>query len=114
MRKVIAINIFFMSLTGCAASSEQLAEVEACRSKGHTAYVYRWGELRDCVSPKDQERLEKLELACVSAGGTVDYNGVGMYENCEGRPAVKVNVNNGSSGFKPYCPPSKYPIYGCP
>lgn len=27
--------------------------------------------------------------------------------------SVKVNTGSGSGGFKPYCPPSKYPIYGC-
>jgi len=113
MEKLIGIHVVLILLTGCAASPEQLAEVEACRSEGHTAYTYSWGKLRDCVSPKDQARLEKLELACVSSGGTVDYNVVGMYENCKRRSAAKVKVKNSSSGFKPYCPPSKYPIYGC-
>ena len=27
--------------------------------------------------------------------------------------STRVKVNTGNSGFKPYCPPSKYPIYGC-
>ena len=113
MQKSTLAVIFFL-LTSCAASPEQLAEVETCRGKGHTPYTYSSGKLRDCVSPKDQERLEKLEFACVSAGGTVDYNVVGMYKNCKGRPAVKVNVNNRSSGFKPYCPPgSQGKVYGC-
>jgi len=27
--------------------------------------------------------------------------------------STRVNVNTGNSGFKPYCPPSKYKIPGC-
>lgn len=33
-----------------------------------------------------------------------------------GATQIKVEQNNGGGNdyFKPYCPPSKYPIYGCP
>lgn len=113
MEKLIAVMIAVGTVVGCASSPDQLAKIQQCRDDGNKPYVDSFGMLRHCISPKDQERLDKLELACVSAGGTVDYY-FGKYENCKGNPSVKVNVNNSGSGFKPYCPPgSKGKVYGC-
>ena len=111
--KKLSTAMFLFAITGCAATPEELAAVEQCRKEGNTPYTYSRGALKYCIPPEEQERLERLELACVTAGGSVDYDIWGKYRNCKGTPAVKVNVNNNSSTFKPYCPPSKYPIYGC-
>ena len=69
----------------------------------------------ECVSGPEQERLERLELACVSAGGTVLYQvGNRKFLNCK-KEGTKVRVNvNSDGGFRPYCPPgSEGKVYGC-
>ena len=49
---------------------------------------------------KNQERFDRLELACVSAGGTVEYErNYGYYTNCF-KAAPSVNVNNNMSGSR--------------
>jgi len=108
MKKLVMV-IF---LAGCASSPEQLGEIQRCKDEGNKAIVNTFGALKYCISPEEQERLNELELACVSAGGTVVYY-QDKYENCKGNPSVKVNVNSGG-GFKPYCPPgSQGKVYGC-
>ena len=53
----------------------------------------------ECVSGPEQERLERLELACVSAGGTVLYEtGKRKFRNCKKEGTkVKVNVQNNTN-----------------
>lgn len=111
-------TIIIIVTSGCGLNPEveqaRIALIEQCKAGGGTPYVRFNYRLEKCASPKEQERLEQLELACVSAGGTVQYDGVsGIYENCIGKPAVEVNVNN-TRGFKPYCPAgSQGRVYGC-
>ena len=115
MCRLCVIIFFTLTLIGCALTPEEQQAVQACRDSGGTAYTWSRGSLEKCASPSEQQRLEKLEMACVESGGTVDYHWAGYYRNCE-RPTAKTNGGNSNSnaGFKPYCPPSKTPIYGCP
>jgi hypothetical protein len=65
-----------------------------------TAYLGPFGEWAFCVDRRQQEQWDKLEMACVSAGGTVTYGGhrtagrKNDYSNCKKGASVKVNVNN--------------------
>lgn len=118
MLRLGLIILFTGVLVGCGLTAERqqerLAKIKACRDAGYTPYVGALNYMEHCVSPKEQAKLERLELACVSAGGTVDYDSYGKYRNCQGKPAVQINNNAGSSGFKPYCPPgSQGKVYGC-
>lgn len=93
--KVIAVSIAFILLAGCA-SQEQITErknrIADLRASGYTCFVGFEASYK-CFTPEEQERLNNLELACVSGGGTVKYhNTKGYYENCF-RPTNKVIVN---------------------
>jgi hypothetical protein len=116
VRAVWLSPIIVIASCGLNPEVEQarIAAIEQCKAGGGTPYVRYNYRLEKCASPREQERLERLELACVSAGGTVQYDSVsGIYKNCIGQPAVEVNVNN-NNGFKPYCPPgSQGRVYGC-
>lgn len=119
MYKFCVITLLAFALVGCGLTPEakqrRAANIQACRDSGGTAYV-SFNTLDKCAMPNEQARLERLELACINSGGTPKYaNFGGYYENCR-RPAASTasNSGSGSSGFKPYCPPSKTPIYGCP
>ena len=119
MYKFCVITLLAFALVGCGLTPEakqrRAANVQACRDSGGTAYTGALGQLSKCATPSEQARLDKLEMACVQSGGSVDYHFTGYYENCK-RPVAKTNggSSNSKSGFKPYCPPSKTPIYGCP
>jgi len=119
MCRLCVILFLTVAVVGCGLTPEaqqrRAAKVQACRDSGGTAYTNSIGAIRKCASPTEQARLERLEMACVESGGTVDYHYTGYYENCR-RPVAKTNSGNSNSNpyFKPYCPPSKTPIYGCP
>lgn len=81
-------------LSGCISQEELAArksKIAEMQGLGYTCYVGA-NFSHKCFSPERQERLEKLELACVSGGGTVEYHWRGYYENCR-RPSNKVIVN---------------------
>ena len=85
---------------GCASvTPEEIAErriaAVRCEHEGgkayHTPTIYNNFE---CVSAREQQRLEKLELACVSAGGTPIYHFNDKYKNCYQRGPDQININN--------------------
>jgi hypothetical protein len=124
MHRLLLLIPFVMLLGACASltpEEEAARRIDAVKCKNDGGKVYL-GVNRDqpwnyyeCVSGPEQERLERLELACVSAGGTVLYQvGNRKFLNCKKEGTkVKVNVNT-NGGFKPYCPAgSKGKVYGC-
>ena len=97
-------------ISGCASEADRRqkvqnyqAKVAACQNAGGTAYrayggKYSWDYRVKCISRSNQDRFDRLELACVSAGGTVQYEpAYGYYTNCF-KAAPSVNVNNNMSG----------------
>lgn len=118
MYKFCVITLLAFALVGCISAEQKAAnraEALECEQSGSTPYVgIGAGDLGKCASPKEQARLERLEYACVKAGGEPKYHwAYEYYLNCKQGSEVRIN-NNANSGFKPYCPPSKTPIYGCP
>ena len=124
MHRLLSLISLLMLLGACASvtpEQEAARRIDAvkCKKEGGKVYVgesesSRW-YYYECVSRQEQERLERLELACVSAGGTVLYElGKRKFRNCKKEGTkVKVNVNT-NGGFKPYCPAgSKGKVYGC-
>jgi len=124
MHRLLLLISLLMLLGACASvtpEQEAARRIDAvkCKKEGGKVYVgesesSRW-YYYECVSRQEQERLERLELACVSAGGTVLYeSGKRKFRNCKKEGTkVKVNVNT-NGGFKPYCPPgSEGKVYGC-
>ena len=97
--------MLILFLPACASVSpeqEAARRIDAikCEHEGGKVYTGKYESDRwyyyECVPRREQERLERLELACVSAGGSVLYDsGNRKYLNCrkEGTK-VKVNVNN--------------------
>ena len=113
--KLLVVSVFF---TGCLSqetierNKRELAErkqaVADYRSKGWTCYVgYR--SSYKCFNPTEQERLVNFELACLQGGGIPQFEGSLKYYTGCARPRT---ASTGGT-IKPYCPPSKYPIYGC-
>lgn len=99
-----------MTLTSCVSQEQRDAveqTVQDYRAKGYTCHTGPFATY-DCFTPYEQERLDKLEAACVEGGGIADYSVTGYYSKCK-RPRSSGSRNT----FKPYCPPSDYPIYGC-
>lgn len=106
MSKLFGTSLALLLILGCAQTPEQLAEIKQCEAAGNKAYVYSLSKsLYSCVTPAEQKRLDRLELACVSAGGTVDYHVSGKYENCKRAAAVKINVTNNNSSGSLACVP---------
>jgi hypothetical protein len=89
-RAILLISIIGF-LSGCM-SAEQLvieaAKARACEDAGGTAYLYFDGALEFCMTAKEQEKRDRLEFACVSAGSTVEYYR-GRYSNCLGASSVR-------------------------
>ena len=124
MHRPLLLIPFVMLLGACASltpEQEAARRIDAvkCEHEGGKVYLgvnrsQPWSYY-ECVSRPEQERLERLELACVSAGGTVLYQvGNRKFLNCKKEGTkVKVNVNS-DGGFRPYCPPgSEGKVYGC-
>jgi hypothetical protein len=93
------LMILMLVVTGCVSQDEKalrMAQAIECEGQGGTVYKGTGWTFFECVSSKEQERLERLELACVSAGGTVEYSDWNKkYENCKKEaPSVNVEVNN--------------------
>jgi len=104
-------------LSGCASPEDyakQQAEIVACEESGGTPYVSSSGVMGKCASPREQSRLEQLELACVRAGGEPDYQWrFKYYLNCEQKPEVIINNNNGPKAGATCPPGSAGKVYGC-
>ena len=124
MHRLLLLIPFVMLLGACASvtpEQEAARRIDAvkCEHEGGKVYLgvnrsQPWNYY-ECVSGPEQERLERLELACVSAGGTVLYQvGNRKFLNCK-KEGTKVRVNvNSDGGFRPYCPPgSQGKVYGC-
>ena len=89
-------------VSACATVSpeqEAARRIDAikCEHEGGKVYTGKYESDRwyyyECVPRREQERLERLELACVSAGGTVLYeSGNRKYRNCK-KEGSRVNVN---------------------
>ena len=100
-RLVVAATIFLVS--SCAGlTPEQIAERRIARVKCEHDGGKMYGEINygplECVSAREQERLERLELACVQAGGTPIYNyGSKKYQNCNQRAPDSINVINNNT-----------------
>lgn len=113
--------ILFYAVSACATVSpeqEAARRIDAikCEHEGGKVYLgvdrsQPWNYY-ECVSKQEQERLERLELACVSAGGTVLYElGMRKFRNCKKEGTkVKVNVDN---DWQPYPMPSGCLGYNC-
>ena len=90
-----------MIVGACALSPEEQAKLDAqisdCETAGGKAYVGVSSVVK-CASPAEQDRMEKLELACVESGGTVSYAFGGYYENCQRQPATVINNTVSNSG----------------
>ena len=91
--------LLLLLLSACVSTDEKtlrMAEGAECERQGGTVYRGTGWTFFECVSAQQQARLERLELACVTAGGTVDYSDWnGKYKNCEKEaPSVNVEVNN--------------------
>ena len=90
-----------LTLGACALSPEEQealdSQISDCKSGGGKAYV-GISTVVKCASPTEQDRLEKLELACVESGGTVSYAYGGYYENCQRQPATIINNTVSTSG----------------
>ena len=100
------LTLSLAALQGCVSQERISLATQACEKDGGTAYVEEVFGGFECVSARQQKRLERLELACVSAGGTVDYDSKGKYVNCEKKSSVNVNVNNDSwpiTGMETIC-----------
>jgi len=81
---------------------EELAErriaAVRCEHEGGKAYHNGAYYSFECVSAREQQRLERLELACVSAGGTPIYSqGNRKYVNCNQRGPDQININNSNN-----------------
>lgn len=92
--KKFALLIPFMVLAGCGLTPEvqekRLNAIAQCRAAGGTPNIGLANALRDCYSPADLRRKERLELACVQSGGKPVMNN-GFYSSCgsrEEKPAV--------------------------
>lgn len=83
-----------LSLGACALSPEEQQKLDTqisdCEAGGGKAYV-GVSTVVKCASPTEQDRLEKLELACVESGGTVSYAYGGYYENCQRQATTVIN-----------------------
>ena len=90
-----------LTLGACALSPEEQQKLDTqisdCKARGGKAYVGISAVVK-CASPTEQDRLEKLELACVESGGTVSYAYGGYYENCQRQPATVINNTVSTSG----------------
>jgi len=95
-------------ISACATVSpeqEAARRIDAikCEHEGGKVYTGKYESDRwyyyECVPRREQERLERLELACVSAGGSVLYSSrSGKYLNCKKEGTkVKVNVQNNTN-----------------
>lgn len=92
------LTVIVLLLAGCAGlTPEQLAErriaAVRCEHEGGKAYHNEYYSF-ECVSARDLQRLERLELACVSAGGNPHYYSNGKYNNCYQRGPDQININN--------------------
>ena len=108
MQRLLLLISFLMLLGACASltpEQEAARRIDAvkCEHEGGKVYLgvnrsQPWSYY-ECVSRPEQKRLERLELACVSAGGTVLYEtGKRKFRNCKKEGTkVKVNVQNNSN-----------------
>ena len=96
--------MLILFLPACASVSpeqEAARRIDAIKCEHEGGKVYRNSNwyYYECVPRREQERLERLELACVSAGGSVLYDsGNRKYRNCKKEGTkVKVNVQNNTN-----------------
>jgi hypothetical protein len=87
------LNILLVALivAGCATPEERRqreaanrAQIQACKSRGGTPYVSKmFGELRECLSAKQQAEVDKKIIACTRLGGKPNFNiANGLYKRC--------------------------------
>ena len=126
LRKNLLFTVILF-LSACASQEEidqERAQVKAqadeCLSRAGIFHLgYSWEQPR-CVLEKEQQRLDLLEMECVRSGGRPIYTlysktETRVYDNCGRPPSTQINTAPAQPifQFKPYCPPSQYPIYGC-
>lgn len=105
MKRLFAICVVLTLISSCV-SAERRAELDAavaqCKSSGGTAYVDKLlSRLALCASPEEQDRFERLEIACLQGGGEVSrWLGTGVYRGCIQPKTEIIVVNEAPSGRK--------------
>jgi hypothetical protein len=109
-------------LSGCVSAEQYQASnamINECLNAGGVAHRMYSSDLPRCILNSEKNRLDDLEMECVKSGGRPIYTkylntNTRVYDNCSRGPSTIINNNTQAQPlFKPYCPPSPYPIYGC-
>lgn len=120
MLKYVLTPILLMALGGCALapSDEKLAEhrlkIKQCEARGGHPVRNIWNSqlLAKCMTRLEYNAKIKERQECEKEGGRVNVDIYGFIQSCS-YPVVSAPLPP-DTFYKPVCPPSKYPIYGCP